>query len=112
MEEPLHVLLQSGHPLSDDDMSALLRMMLFKQEEILERVSGLEKQANAGFPGGDPVLHRMYHDGIIERTQELRKLRQAIQEKTILALIFAGGVWLFHAVLKSLGEALGMKIGG
>ena len=93
-------------------MSALLRMMLFKQEEILERVSGLEKQANAGFPGGDPISHRMYHDGIVERTQELRKLRQAIQEKTILALIFAGGVWLFHAVIKSLGDALGMKIGG
>ena len=112
MEEHLHVLLQAGQPLSPDDTTAVLHMILRKQEVILERVSDLEKQQNAGFPGGDPVLHRIYHDAIIERNQELRKLRQAIQEKTLLALIFAGGVWLFHAVLKSLGEALGMKIGG
>ncbi|MEQ1771785.1 MAG: hypothetical protein ABL879_18325 [Devosia sp.] len=72
--------------------SGLLHTILKKQDETLTRVSALEDQVtaiNTGFPAGDPESHRRYHETIIEDLAERRKLRQAIQEKTISGLVWA-----------------------
>lgn len=49
------------------------------------RVASIEK----AFPGGDIDGHRRYHELMIERTSEVRRLRVAIQEKTISGLLWA-----------------------
>jgi len=41
------------------------------------------------FPGGDIDGHRRAHETMIELLEERRKLRVAIQEKTISGLIWA-----------------------
>lgn len=41
-----------------------------------------------GFPAADPASHRRYHDLVIRKTEEIRRLRIAIQEKTISALVW------------------------
>ncbi len=46
------------------------------------------------FPGGDADSHRRYHDLMIRRNEEIRRLRIAIQEKTISGLIWAFIVFL------------------
>lgn len=40
------------------------------------------------FPAGDLEGHRRYHDAMIERNHEIRKLRYAIREKTIFGLLW------------------------
>lgn len=64
------------------------------------------------FPAGDLDGHRRYHDAIIERNHEIRKLRYAIQEKTIFGLLWlalgliGASVWFYvSAKLTSHGSA-------
>lgn len=52
----------------------------------------LTKLATA-FPGNDTEGHRRYHEAIIERTAEMKRLRIAIQEKTISGLVWLFIVW-------------------
>ena len=62
-----------------------------------------------GFPGKDADSHRRYHETMIEELAERRKLRMAIQEKTISGLVWAlvlGLAWaIWHEVLRQLGVA-------
>lgn len=50
-------------------------------EEKLDGVAG-------AFPGSDFDGHRRYHETIVEMLAERRRLRQAIQEKTISGLVW------------------------
>jgi hemerythrin len=59
-----------------------------------EQIIALQK----AFPAEDAEGHRRYHEAIIEKTAEIRRLRQAIQEKTISGLIWAAIVWFGIAV--------------
>lgn len=58
---------------------------------------------NRAFPAGDTDGHRRYHELIIENTAEKRRLRMAVQEKTISALIWAAiagiGVAVWHEII-------------
>ena len=47
------------------------------------------KALRGAFPGGDIEGHRRAHETMIELLEERRKLRIAIQEKTISGLIWA-----------------------
>ncbi len=64
--------------------------------------SHLSEKFNKSFPAGDHEGHCRYHDAIIERTAEIKKLRMAIQEKTISALIWSAilgiGIAVWHEV--------------
>jgi hypothetical protein len=48
------------------------------------------KSLRQAFPGGDVDGHRRAHETMIELLEERRKLRIAIQEKTISGLLWAG----------------------
>jgi len=58
----------------------------------------LEKRFADAFPGADHVGHCRYHDLMIEQIEERRKLRRAVQEKTISGLVWALIVGLALAV--------------
>lgn len=58
------------------------------------------------FSGGDHDGHRRYHDTLQEMLEERRRLRQAIQEKTIsglvwMALIAVGGA-IWHQIQQNI----------
>lgn len=63
-------------------------------------------QLKSAFPNGDIAGHCRYHEIQMERLEETRRLRVAIQEKTISGLIWAtilaGGTALWHAVKDAL----------
>lgn len=67
-----------------------------------------ERKFTEAFPNGDHVGHCRYHLLMIERTEEIRRLRRAIMEKTITGLVFAAivgvgaAVW-FYVVAKVRG---------
>lgn len=59
---------------------------------VLGRMDALEremKDLKEAFPAGDVDGHRRYHELMIERNAELRRLRVAVQEKTISGLVWA-----------------------
>lgn len=68
-------------------------------DDINEVKQGMNKLLTA-FPSGDTDGHARYHEAVIERTAELRRLRVAIQEKTISGLVWSAimaiGVALWH----------------
>ena len=76
---------------ADEDGCELVREVLNIQERILETQ---EKLVSSAFVDGDTDSHRRYHEEIVRRNEELRRLRMAIQEKTLSALIWVVVVWL------------------
>lgn len=52
-------------------------------------IKGILQRLTSAFPDGDTEGHRRYHEQMIERTAEIRRLRIAIAEKTWSGLIFA-----------------------
>lgn len=88
---------------------AVWKQAVNKRLESLERENEqMTKRISRAFPGGDEEGHRVYHEGIKERNVELRRLRMAIQEKTISGLIWSFMVWacfqLWHALLAQMGR--------
>ena len=63
-------------------------------------------ELKAAFPNGDVAGHCRYHEVMIQKLEETRRLRVAIQEKTISGLIWAailaGGTAIWHAVKDAL----------
>jgi hypothetical protein len=58
----------------------------------------LRADINDLVPGGDVDGHRMYHAGLIEEQLDRKKMRQAVIEKTLTALIWAVIVGVFIAL--------------
>lgn len=86
------------------------------QQEIVTRVSDLEDKHislatkfDKAFPGGDHEAHCRYHDELRERNAELRRLRIAIQEKTISGLFWALIVVVSYALWHEVQRVLGVK---
>lgn len=90
-----------------------LKATVFKQGEDLDQVkSQVEELANSvkkvvnAFPNGDHDGHRRFHETQMEMLEEKRRLRIAIQEKTISGLIWAaiviGCKLLWDGVVKAM----------
>lgn len=87
------------------------------QNKILERLDGMENRHKASedalkllgsaFPDGDFAGHNRYHKYLIDKLEERRKLRIAIQEKTISGLVWAAVVGLGLAVWHELQRVFG-----
>lgn len=64
--------------------------MIDERFESLERWrDDIERRFAEAFPGGDHIGHCRYHSLMIERNEELRRLRAAILEKTVAGLVWA-----------------------
>ena len=75
--------------VTDPVVLGVLRQMLTELGKMTERVESLEDRFVSSFPAGDPESHRRYHEELIEKNAELRRLRAAIQEKTISGLVWS-----------------------
>ena len=81
------------------------------QVEANSKLDGLGKKIDSifgAFPHGDFEGHRRYHETMIEMLIERRRLRQAIQEKTISGLIWAAlvgvGIAVWHQIIAAVGK--------
>lgn len=77
------------------------------QKELVNRMTVMEENHKKAFPGGDFEGHRRYHETMQEVLEEKRKLRVAVQEKTISALVWSGivglGFALWHEFCRIIG---------
>lgn len=76
-------------------------------EDICEAIMDTNRKVDqllTAFPAGDLDGHRRYHEVQIQRLEETRRLRVAIQEKTISGLIWAGVVWVAYSAFHSVAE--------
>lgn len=68
------------------------------QKEMGDDIHAIAKAVtdltSTAFPASDAEGHRRYHELIIQKTEEVRKLRMAIAEKTISALIWSGIIFI------------------
>jgi len=91
----------------------VLKQIDAHQVECSERMGSVEKKLDSvisGFSNGDFEGHRRYHDTIIEMLAERRRLRIAIQEKTISGLIWAAIVMLGAAVAHEIHSIFGRPL--
>lgn len=56
---------------------------------INSRFDTLETLIKAGFPGGDVLEHKRYHDEVMEFMKERKELWKSIREKTLSGLLWA-----------------------
>ena len=68
--------------------------------------SHLEAHINKAFAGGDAEGHRRAHEAMINLIEEKRRLRVAIQEKTISGLIWAGIMFVGLAIFNEVRKAI------
>jgi hypothetical protein len=57
-------------------------------DSLERRMDDVEKWQKDVVPNGDHVGHSRYHTLMIEQIEERRRLRQAVQEKTIAGLVW------------------------
>ena len=72
-----------------DGQREMIKQLTDIKEENMARDSSIAQLKDA-FPANDYGGHRRYHELLIAGLEERRKLRIAIQEKTIGGLIWAG----------------------
>jgi hypothetical protein len=75
--------------------------------EIVKKLDGLITSA---FPNSDIEGHRRYHETMIELLIEKRRLRLAIQEKTVAGLLWAVMVWVGILLFQGAKAKLGLPI--
>lgn len=67
-------------------------------KNMVQDIHDIKKQvaafSTAAFPAGDADGHRKYHELIIRKTEEIRRLRVVITEKTLTALVWLAIIWL------------------
>ena len=77
-------------------------------ERYQNELSAFAESLHKGFPNRDPDDHRRVHEVMQEKVEETRRLRVAIQEKTISALIWSGIVFIGAAVWSHLLTRVGV----
>lgn len=77
---------EQARRLGGDDLVSTIETM---GHDIHEIKKNMKQLTDTAFPGGDLDSHRRYHELLIENTIEKRRLRRAIQEKTISGLVWA-----------------------
>ena len=106
------VLWQEMRATHGDALVNLLTEIRDSQCAMKKRIDGMEQNMkehiNMAFAGGDPDGHRRAHELMILAMEERRRLRVAIQEKTISGLIWAAVLWLALAAWSQVKIALGL----
>ena len=100
-------LVEALESLQQSDMQILERLDLIDKHNV-QRDEDIKKMFNA-FPASDWEGHRRYHEAQIEILMEKRRLRSAIQEKTISGLIWlaivAIGLAVWHEIVNAVHSA-------
>ena len=94
-----------------DETQNSVKPMVHALKRIEERLGSVESKLDrvvTAFPNSDFEGHKRYHETIVEMLAERRRLRMAIQEKTISGLIWMVlvglGLAIWHEILRLLGR--------
>lgn len=98
-----HLWQDQARRLGGEDLVSTIETMAQDLAEIRRNVQHLTSSA---FPAGDIEGHRRYHEVMIETLAERRRLRIAIQEKTISALVWIVIVWTASAIWSKFGAVI------
>ncbi len=108
---------EEAKKLGGDALVEAIQNLIDGQEQILTKLDDIEKENLANknqienivkaFPNNDYEGHRRYHQTLIDILEEKRKLRIAIQEKTLSGLIW----WLLIFFGLSAWEYIKSKVG-
>lgn len=97
---------------SVDDLVLVLAENRDALTALTARIGFLEKlvsdHINKAFPGADADGHRRAHEAMIQLAEEKRRLRVAIQEKTLSALVWGAIIALALALWTKLRLTLGL----
>lgn len=93
-----HLWQEQARHLGGQELVETIEAMALDIHSIKKSMSEL---TNSAFPGGDLAGHKRYHDLVIERTAEIRRLRIAIQEKTLSGLVWAFIAFMGLCVFKT-----------
>lgn len=96
-------------PISDKAVVHVLHQIDEHAAQTNERLGSMDTKLDKlveAFPDGDYEGHRRYHKTMIDILNEKRRLRIAIQEKTISGLVWAGIVFLGFSVWSKLAALL------
>jgi hypothetical protein len=98
------------HAIEDKEVVKVLKQIDTHCVETSNRLHGIEKSIASvvsAFPESDFEGHKRYHQLLIDTLEEKRKLRIAIQEKTISGLIWLGIIGVGTAIWHEIGRLLG-----
>lgn len=76
------------------------------RDDLKADLNGIRDDIAKAYPAGDADGHRRYHEMMIEDLEAKKKLTQAIKEKTISGLIWAGIIALSMAAWHELQRVL------
>lgn len=95
--------------IRNNSILSVLKQIDQHQQEITKCLASMESKIDGitkAFPDGDFDGHRQYHAAMMETLAERKRLRLAIQEKTISGLVWAGLVALGFAVFHEIQTVL------
>jgi DNA-binding transcriptional MerR regulator len=95
--------------LPGEEIKDKLDNIEIKQTEMLKKLEDVGVSLNeikSAFPDEDFSGHARYHQALIERNVELRRLRVAIVEKSLSALVWLLIIWLGSALWREVVEHL------
>lgn len=85
--------------MSEENRTGELSMLVISSlERMREDIAGLRETIESVVPGGDIEGHRRYHEALIAAQLKRAKMFDAIIEKSIVSLVWAGVVAVATAV--------------
>lgn len=107
---------QEAKKLGGDSLVEVIQEIRDGQVAMLERLDQFDKRHVASedaievlkkaFPAGDMAGHCRYHELMIERNAEIRSLKNAIKEKTLVALICTVIAFIGWSVLHEIQKVI------
>ena len=93
--------MDNGAPVINEDLNpatlAEVMQALRAMSAQLDENTRITEEIRAGFPDGDPGGHRTYHEALIRREDERRKLylevRTHVAKGTVWAFVVGLGLW-------------------
>lgn len=111
-KDKVSVLFQGRQLDSVDDLVQVLTENRDAISAMTARLDTLDASISThirvAFPGGDIDGHRRAHEAMIQLSEEKRRLRVAIQEKTLSGLLWGALVAIGIAIWTKLRLALGL----
>lgn len=84
------------HAAAQEDIDGRLSDLERRQNETDAKIADTRSRLLDAFPAGDTEGHRRYHELQMQLLEERRRLRIAVQEKTISGLVW--GLMVFIAL--------------
>jgi len=104
--EPAVLWQKQARELGGDGLVEVIEGMASDLTKVKSRLDVMDKHIMRAFPEGDVDGHRIYHELIIQRTREIKSLKLAIMEKTIVGLVYAAVIFLGLCILEGLKQKI------